>query len=123
MSTDIFGTGIKYPATATGAGRLATTSGAVRVLESIEQIITTPRGTCPLDPSYGVDLLAYDPVQDPTVTAWTIAQAIERSEPRIDQLEIDVVDAAEGALSLSITVTPIGENVALNRVYPFYRGN
>lgn len=105
------------------AGRLQNSSGDERIFESIESILDTPRGTCPLDPEYGLELSAYDPVTQPEAVAWRVADAIDRSEPRIAEVEVGIVgtDADEGRLDLDIRFTPIGSNNRRNRVYPLYQ--
>lgn len=116
----IFGEGFQQPLR-TSAGRLRRSSGVERIFEAIELIIETPRGTCPLDPAFGVDLAAYDPVQSVDTVAWSIARAIERSEPRIADLEVAVQGEDEGTILIDVRFVPIGSNVRHNRVYPFYR--
>lgn len=120
--TDLYGKGIQFPAKVDAAGRFKMSSGEDRIFESIQQIIETPKGTCPMDPGYGLELDAYDPVSQPEQVAWRVADAIERNEPRIDELEVAIVDAdaSKGLLMLDVRVMPIGSNVRLNRVYPLY---
>lgn len=117
-SAELFGSGLKYPLEVDGAGRLVTTSGSDRLWDTIQAIIDTPRGTCPLDPEFGVDLGVYDVVSNATAIAWEVARAIERSEPRAAAIDVEVLeaDAEEGTLSLRITVTPIGSQVPQNRI-------
>lgn len=121
--SELYGTGIRYPAEADSAGRLKRSSGVARIFESIEKIIATPRGTCPLDPEYGTDLSAYDPVSQPEAAAWRVADAIDRSEPRIEELEVAIVDAdpGEGRLDLDVRFVPISSNNEYNRVFPLYQ--
>lgn len=116
----IFGQGFAYPMR-TAAGRPVMSGGEERIFESIQLILETPRGTCPLDPRFGIELAAYEPVGSPTEVAWHIARAIERSEPRIADLEVAVVGAEESTLYVDIRFVPIGSNVRRNRVFPFYR--
>lgn len=116
----IFGQGVTYP-TRTAAGRLVLSSGEERIFESIQLILETPQGTCPLDPRFGIELAAYEPVGSPTEVAWHIARAIERGEPRIADLEVAVVGADADTLHVDIRFVPIGSTVQRNRVFPFYR--
>jgi uncharacterized protein len=120
---DLFGQGVRFPPSVDEAGRLRKSSGDERILESIEAILETPRGTCPMDPAYGVSLDAYDPVTQPDRVAWRVAEAIERNEPRIRELEVAIVDVdpSKGLLVLDVRVTPIGSNNSINRVFPLYR--
>lgn len=121
--SELLGDGLEQPLEADDGGRLKQSSGAERIFEAIELILDTPRGTCPMDPGFGVDLAAYDPVSQPEAVAWRVADAIDRSEPRIDELEVGIVDAdaQEGRLDLDIRFTPIGSNNQFNRVYPLYQ--
>jgi phage baseplate assembly protein W len=125
VTTELFGQGIKWPAEADEAGRLVTSEGDERIWESVQQILDTPRGTCPMDPEYGVDLDAYDPVSQPSEVGWRVARALERSEPRIAELEVAIIgtDPAKGLLELDIRIRPIRSNVRINRVFPLYRAN
>lgn len=118
--SDFFGQGVQYPMSVS-AGRLRRSSGEDRIFEAIELILQTPRGTCPLDPDFGVDLDAYDPVQSATNVAWRIAEAIERSEPRIGDLEVAIIGADEASVTVDVRFVPVGSNTRHNRVYPFYR--
>jgi len=122
MSIDLYGKGAAYPLEVDGAGALKLSAGDVRILESIDQIITTPRGTCPMDPEYGLDLDAYDPITQPDLVGWRIADAIDRSEPRIQDLEVAIVemDLESGTLFVDVRVVPIGSNRPINRVFPLY---
>jgi phage baseplate assembly protein W len=121
--SELFGTGLKHPLEATSAGRFARSSGVERIFESIEHLLNTPRGTYPLDPEYGVDLAAYDPIAQPEAVAWRVADAIDRSEPRIEELEVGIVraDPGEGRLDLDVRFVPVGSNNEYNRIYPLYR--
>ncbi|MDZ7703370.1 MAG: GPW/gp25 family protein [Trueperaceae bacterium] len=125
MSTELYGQGVQWPPEADDEGRLVLSSGEARIWESIEQILDTPKGTCPMDPGYGVDLNAYDPVTQPEQVAWRVANALEANEPRIDDLEVAIVnaDASEGLLELDIRVLPIGSNTRTNRIFPLYRAS
>lgn len=115
---DLYGRGVAWPLDA-GA---TLSAGEARIFESIEQIITTPRGTCPMDPNYGVELDAYDPIAQPERAGWRVAEAIARSEPRVRDLDVAIIDMdpASGTLYLDIRITPIGSNHRLNRVYPLF---
>jgi|GEM_PF-4789625 len=121
MSADLYGQGLRYPPSAT-SGEVELSAGDVRILESIEQILSTPRGTCPMDPNYGVDLDAYDLASQPEQIGWRVADAIDRSEPRIRDLEVAIIDSdlENGILFIDVRITPIGSNNAINRVFPLY---
>lgn len=121
--TQLFGKGAAYPPGDDGDGHVQLSGGEQRVLESVQAIVETARGTCPMDPDYGLDIDAYDPIKSPDSAAWRVAQAIRRSEPRIDELEVAIVSVEpnEGTLWLEIRATPIDSSNTLIRTYPLYR--
>lgn len=121
--SDIFGQGIAYPGAYTAAGRLKKSSGEDRVLETVEAILNTPLGTCPLDPLFGIDLDAYDPLSETAELAWEITRAIEYGEPRLENIEavIERVDPGNGLVEIRVEVTPRGGITPLTRTFPFYR--
>jgi predicted component of type VI protein secretion system len=59
----------------------------------------------------------------PEAIAYALGRAIERSEPRVKDVRVDILrdDPSSGTLELRIWITPIESNVPLNRTYPFYR--
>lgn len=119
---EIWGSGIAYPVSADGAGRLRMSSGLDRLWESIQSILETPQGTCPMDPGFGLEMVTYAGPRQIAQIGWAIGRAIERSEPRADRIEVDLlgVDVDDGSISVRITVQPIGSQVKTNRVFPVY---
>lgn len=119
----LFGAGVALPVAADGAGRLGMSRGEERLWESIKAILSCPQGACPLDPLYGLPLQAYDPVANAEDVAWAVGRAIERSEPRAEDIIIELlrVDPATETLWLRVRILPIGEQREINRVFPFYR--
>jgi len=120
--TNIFGAGLDWPYVVTPAGRLARSSGSDRMLDSAEQVLDTPKGCCPMDPQYGLDLDVYDTVGNAGELAWDVADAIEYAEPRAGEIDVEVVDAdpGRGLVEFDVTLTPIGSQVPTNRVFPLY---
>lgn len=120
--TDIFGAGLRWPYKVTPAGRLARTSGPDRMLDSVEQVLATPKGCCPMDPKYGLDLDVYDNVGSAGELAWDVADAVEYAEPRAERIEVEVTgaDPGRGLVEMQISLTPIGSQVPHNRVFPLY---
>lgn len=123
---EIFGRGFVYPFRATGAGRLAENEGEDRLFQAIEVILDTPRGTCPLDPEFGIGEFVYDNVTDASRIGHDIADSIERSEPRLQgndaEIDVDILeaDAATGNLTIRIAVKPIGAQVKTNRIFKVF---
>lgn len=120
--TSLFGQGLRAPLRATSAGRLALTSGEERVWQSVEEILRTPVGTRPLDPTFGVELQAYDIAVSSVEVAWTVARALERCEPRIADIEITILGTDDlGTVSLRLALVLADGTRTDNRVFPIYR--
>lgn len=119
----IYGEGWTWPLRAAPAGTLARSAGEARIDESIAAILETPLGTRPLDPDYGIPLEVYDPVTDVLAVGWAIGAAIERCEPRISFVRIEIVGIrpADSAILLRVIYTPRGSLTETTRTYPFYR--
>lgn len=118
----LFGQGFRAPLRATSAGRLELTSGEERVWQSVEEILRTPVGTRALDPTFGVELQAYDITSSATAVAWSVARAIERCEPRVADIEVTVLgSSAEGTVSLRLGLVLEDGTQTDNRVFPIYR--
>lgn len=119
----IWGEGWTWPLKPSPAGQLARSQGIARLDESITAILETPIGTRPLDPTYGVPIEVYDPVTDVLALAWAIGAAIERCEPRIEAVRVEVlgIRPSDASVLLRILYTPRGALTPLTRTYPFYR--
>lgn len=120
--TDLFGSGLGWPYQVSASGRLVRTSGSSRVVDTVEQVVMTPRGVCPLDPQYGIDEDVYERVAGSSVSAWALANAVEYAEPRVERIEVVVqqYDPTRELLELRCELTPIGSNVPINRVLNLY---
>ncbi|MFG0245738.1 MAG: GPW/gp25 family protein [Phycisphaerales bacterium JB052] len=105
------------------AGRLVITSGDEKIMEGVASVLDTEKGTCPLDPLYGIKIDVYDPMQDAELIGWEIANAIEYAEPRAGKIEVTIkaFDAANNTIYVEVAITPIDSNTKLNRVFPVYR--
>ena len=123
MTQDLFGTCLRWPFRVTEAGGLALVSGYAALWQAIDVILSTPLGTRPLDPTFGVPPVVLEPFGAAEVIALAIGRAIERSEPRIKDIRVDILsdDAQTGTLRLKVWLTPIGSSVPLNRIFPLYR--
>lgn len=123
MSSELFGAGVAFPVAEDGAGRLVVSDGEARLWESVEAILSCPQGTCPLDPLYGLPLQAYDPIANAEDVAWAVGRAIERSEPRAEDITVEIIreEPASETLWLRVRITIIGEQREFNRIFPFYR--
>jgi phage baseplate assembly protein W len=119
----IYGEGWGWPLTVTPAGDVARLSGEDLIWQSVTAILETPLGTRPLAPLYGVPIQVYDPTGDALALAWTIGAAIERCEPRLSKVRVELlgVAPATGTVYLRLVLTPRGALSPLSRVFPFYR--
>lgn len=114
-------TGIKRPMAGDVAGRLVTSSGEDRLWESITHIIETPRGTRPMDPSFGSPVMVYDPISSAEAIAYGYAEAIESCEPRVKDITVTILEDQEGLVRLRFDITPRGQLTLFTRIYPHYR--
>jgi phage baseplate assembly protein W len=124
MTTGTYGAGLERPARATGAGRLALTGGEERVWESVAEILATPLGSCPLDPTFGAAIELLDPVSNVERLAWAVGQAIESCEPRVRDVYVNVLPDAggtDGDVAMQIGLVLNDGRTRLNRIFPFYR--
>lgn len=119
----IYGEGWTWPLEVTPAGDVKRTSGEDLLWQSVEAIISTPLGSCPLDPLYGLPPLVYEPAADALAVAWMIGAAIERCEPRLSRVRVELlgVAPASGNVYLRLVLTPRGALSPITRVFPFYR--
>lgn len=119
----IYGAGWSWPLRPSAAGQLHRSEGEARLAESIEAILDTPLGARPLDPSYGVSAEVFEPLSDVSAVAWAIAQAIERCEPRIQDIRVEVLGLrpGDGTLLLRLTWRARGALTTTTRTFPFYR--
>lgn len=120
----LYGVGIKFPLEERN-GRLEMTEGYDRIWDAVEMILTTPRGTCALDPNFGLEVAAFDELAQPESVAWLVAKAIERSEPRAKDITVKInrLDTQNGVIYLEIFITPIATDTVLNRIYPIYQAS
>lgn len=94
---DRFGRGIAFPPRVGPDGRIAWSSGPANVREALRIILLTAPGERVMLPGFGGGLGAY--LHQPNVTAThrrietAIADAVQRSEPRVRLSSIDVAPA------------------------------
>lgn len=120
---ELFGVGIRLPLRVDQRGALDQVEGEAALFQGVQEILDTPQGTRPFDPTFGVPELVYDPTSDARSVAWAIGLAIERNEPRAKDIEVAIVseDADAGTIFLNVVITPIGTNVPLNKIFPVFR--
>lgn len=119
----VFGSGLAVPAVISTQGALSLKTGDDRLLDAVEAILCTPLGSCPMDPTFGFDIDAYDPINDVTELAWAMTRAIEHGEPRISRVDaiVESIDITNGTVYIRIEITPSNGTTPLTRTFPFYR--
>jgi uncharacterized protein len=126
MQDDIIGTGVAFPLRVDRGGGVALSSGVDDVEEAIGVILGTAPGERAMRPEFGcgIHALVFESIDASTVgkIEQEVRAALDRWEPRIDVLDVDIdlerVD--EGALLIDITYTLSATNDVRNLVYPFY---
>jgi phage baseplate assembly protein W len=123
---DIVGSGVAFPLRVDRRGGLALVSSHEDVQEAISLILGTAPGERPMRPEFGCAI--HDYVFE-TVDARTMGQleheiriALDRWEPRIDVLDVDIdlSHAERGQLLIDISYVLRATNDVRNLVYPFY---
>jgi phage baseplate assembly protein W len=120
------GAGLAFPLRLDAAGSVALVASDAEIQESIHLILATAPGERPMRPEFGCGI--HDHLFAPAdgATAGLIAQEVRRAlnrwEPRIDLLRVDVsVDDQEHAcLWIEIGYEIRGSNDPRNLVFPFY---
>ena len=126
MSQEFVGRGWSFPVRADAAGRIALSSDAHEIEESIRLILATAPGERPMRPEFGcaVHDYVFAPADAGTAgdLAYAVRVALDRWEPRIEleevQVHFDAVD--QGALYIDIRYSVAGTNDPRNLVFPFY---
>ncbi len=124
--TEFIGRGWAFPLRTDATGRIGLVDGSRELEESIRLILGTSFGERPMRPDFGCgihDLIFASP--DSTTAgrvAHEVRMSLNRWEPRIDVLGVDVSFAAidQGALLIDIRYQPARSNDPRNLVFPFY---
>ncbi len=126
MSEDFIGSGWSFPLRIEATGRIALVSKEREIEEAIRLILATSYGERPMRPEFGCGIheFVFSPADATTAghLAFEVQQSLERWEPRIDVLGIQVTpDAGDGStLYIDITYAIRGSNDPRNLVFPFY---
>ena len=122
------GTGMKFPPQINPTtGRFTCSSGKESIKESVYLILMTQRTERFMRPEFGSQVMSYVFAQtDATMLnlmAHEIAADIQRNEPRIEQVNINMdQNSKPGCLFINVDYTIRGENIRENMVFPFYLG-
>lgn len=128
MPDDAFlGSGWAFPPRfAGGGGEVDTTAGAANVHDSLRVLLATRPGERVMQESFGcaLSVAMFEEVDQGLVNTLTrlVSDAVLDHEPRVrlEQLDVDASQAAEGLLRLRLDYTIRGTNSRFNMVYPFY---
>lgn len=124
MSSDVLGAGFRFPLLPNGG--FALLSGAAVVAQALRAILLTNPGERIGRPSYGAGLsrflFAPNTVTTRAMIQESVTRAIQRDEPRVVLLGVEVrpVGAEPTRIDVDVRYAVIGQNVALNLVYPYY---
>ncbi|WP_173922828.1 GPW/gp25 family protein [Agromyces sp. Marseille-P2726] len=126
MSQEFVGRGWSFPVHVDVSGRIALSSDAREIEESIHLILATTPGERPMRPEFGCGVHDYVFAPADAATAGGIGDAVRTAlamwEPRIDVTGVRVTfdHADEGLLLIDIGYEIRGSNDPRNLVFPFY---
>lgn len=128
---DFLGKGWKFPISAikdegTGESEIAISEGEDAIRESISIILSTAKGERVMRPDFGCGIndmvFSIDNISTKSLISFYIKEALQKWEPRIELLSIDISsDKKEGnKLYINIEYKIKTTNTKRNIVYPFY---
>ena len=126
MSEEFIGAGWAFPLRTSPTGSIALVRRDQELREAVRLVIGTAYGERPMRPDFGCGIHDYVFSPSNASTAGRIAEevriALERWEPRIEVLDVDVdYDTEDSSLMyIDIRYTPAGTNDPRNLVFPFY---
>jgi len=126
MQSDFLGVGWSSPVVLTPTGQIQMAEYDEAVRQSIWMILSTARGERVMRPDFGCGIYDLVFTTNPTGTLGQISneveQALTRWEPRIDLLDVQVVndDQEPTQLLIQIHYRVRTTNNRFNLVYPFY---
>ena len=124
--SDLIGSGLAFPLHADQRGALALSHGVEDIEQAIGLILGTAPGERPMRPEFGcaVHDVVFDTIDAAIVgkVQTAVHEALERWEPRIDVVELDVEPSEQdaGKLNVNITYRVRATSRLHNLVYPFY---
>ncbi len=127
MSEQFVGAGWAFfPMRTDVTGSVALSTGTAEIEESIRLILSTAPGERPMRPDFGCAIhdFVFAPADAATAgqIAFEVRTALDRWEPRVDVLDVQVTfDATDtGVLHIEISYAIRGTNDPRNLVFPFY---
>ncbi|WP_432947672.1 GPW/gp25 family protein [Kribbella sp. CA-253562] len=126
MSEEFVGSGWAFPLRTDATGRIALVEQQREIAESIRLILGTAPGERPMRPEFGCGIHHYVFAPADASTAGRIAaevrSALDRWEPRVDLLAVDIHfdEVSRGTLYIDLRYQIRGTNDPRNLVFPFY---
>ena len=124
--SDLIGSGLAFPLQPDRRGGLALTRGIEDIEQAIALILGTAPGERPMRPEFGcaVHEVVFDTIDAAIIgkVETAVHQALERWEPRIEVVNLDVEpsDGEAGKVLVEITYRVHTTSRLYNLVYPFY---
>ena len=126
MAAEFIGAGWTFPLRTDRTGSIALVTREREIEESIRLILATAPGERPMRPEFGCAIhdFVFAPANAGTAgqLAFEVRSALDRWEPRIDlvdiQIRFDAVD--QGTLYIDVHYAIRGSNDPRNLVFPFY---
>ena len=126
MGHEFVGSGWAFPMRTDATGRIGLVTGVREIEESIRLILATAPGERPMRPEFGcaVHDYVFAPADASTAgdIAYAVRVALDRWEPRIELVDVNVrFDAVDnGTLYVDVHYSVLGTNDPRNLVFPFY---
>lgn len=126
MAEEFIGAGLAFPLRTDAAGRVALVERDAELQESMRLVLGTAYGERPMRPEFGCGIhdIVFSPADDATAgrVAYEVQASLERWEPRIEVLDVDVTfsDGASSVMYVDVSYAPRGTNDPRNLVFPFY---
>src|SRR5437660_1632054 len=126
MGAEFVGAGWAFPMAIDGTGSVALVRGEREIEESIRLILGTSYGERPMRPEFGCGIHdhVFAPADASTAgrIAYDVQTSLERWEPRIDVVDVDVTAGGDdnATLFVDIRYSVRGTNDPRNLVFPFY---
>jgi uncharacterized protein len=124
--SDLIGSGLAFPMHADQRGGLALARGVEDIEQAISLILGTAPGERPMRPEFGcaVHEVVFDSIDAAIIgkVHTAVHQALERWEPRIEVVDLEVEQSEQhaGTLLVDITYRVRATSGLHNLVYPFY---
>jgi uncharacterized protein len=124
--SELIGSGLAFPMHADQRGGLALARGVEDIEQAIALILGTAPGERPMRPEFGcaVHEVVFDSIDAAIIgkVHSAVHQALERWEPRIEVVDLDVEQSEQhsGTLLVDITYRVRATSGLHNLVYPFY---